>query len=82
MARPSELDGHGQVDDGHAVGLQHGRPDGLQGPGPVQYHEVRRQAAEGRANDEDAEAVGVDELAPDHVGKRPTAVTMATSTNR
>ena len=59
----------GQVDDGHAVGLQHRRPDGLQGPGPVQYHEVRRQAAEGRADDEDAEAVGVDELAPDHVGQ-------------
>ena len=63
---------YGQVDDGHAVGLQHRRPDGLQGPGPVQYHEIRRQAAEGRADDEDAEAVGVDEqLAPDHVGQAP-----------
>ncbi len=60
---------HGQGDDGHAVGLEHGRTDGLEGPEGVEGEQARSRRTQRRAGDEDGEAVDVEELAADHVGK-------------
>ena len=69
-------------DEGHAVGRQQRHPDGLQDLRPIQFNEVRAEAAKRRADDGHGQTVGLDELVPDHVGHGPAAVTMATSTNR
>ena len=69
MLRPSDLRGHSQIDDGHAVGLQHGRAHGLESPEGVERSEAGREAAQDRTHDEDAEAIGVEQFAPDHVGE-------------
>ena len=60
--------GDGADDDSHAVGRQHGRPRALDEAEGHQDREVGRQAAQGRAGDEDQKAIGVEEFAPDHVG--------------
>jgi hypothetical protein len=59
----------GQRDDGHAVGLQHGRTEGLEGPEAVQHHQAGGGGTQHRAGHEDGEAVEVEELAADHVGE-------------
>ena len=63
--------GHGQGDDGHAVGLQHGGTDGLDGAEGVQSQKAGSGGTEHRADDEDDEAVEVEELPTHHVGKPP-----------
>ncbi len=76
LGRPLEPDGlpersarHHEHDDGQAVRLQHGRPDGLQGAEAAQRGQVGCQAAQHRGAGEDDEAVDVEELAPPHVGE-------------
>ena len=67
MARPSAPTRHHEHDDGQAVRLQHGGPDGLQRTKAAQRREVGREPAQNRRKREDDEAIDVEELAAPHV---------------
>ena len=68
-AAPALLRAGRHDDDGDAVRRDQGGTDGLQDPEEDQRRQVRREAAQARAKDEEEEAAGVEELAADHVGK-------------
>ena len=68
-AAPERLPRDGHVDDGDAVGLQHRRTQRLKGAEGIQGAKAWRKATEDGAQDEDRETVGVEQFAPDHVGK-------------
>ena len=66
--RPTALLGVGrQHDDGDAVGRNQRRPCSLENAEDHQRRQVRREAAQGRPQDEDEEAAGIEQLAADHV---------------
>ncbi len=61
--------GHGEHDDRHAVRLEQGGADGLDRPEADEPSEAGGESAQRGAEDEDAEPVDVEELAPPHVGE-------------
>ena len=72
VAEPQDqpIFGHGQVDDGDAVGLQHHRAQGLYHAEGIEGDQRGGGCAERRTDDEDDEAVGVrEQLAANRVSE-------------
>ena len=90
LRRPLYADGpaqrasrHHQDDDGQAVGLQHRRPQGLEGAEATEGGQVGGESAEHGGHDEDAGTRRCRTASdPACRTRRPTAVTVATSTTR
>ena len=69
MALPERHPRHRDHNDGDAVGLKHGGPNGLQDSERNEDTECRGDAAERGADHEDGKPVDVEELATPHVGE-------------
>ncbi len=66
---PERVPRDDEDDDRQAVGLQHGRADGLQGATPTQRGKVRSETTQKGSHDENDEAVDVQKLASPRVGQ-------------
>ena len=66
---PEPVSRQSHVDDRHAVRLQHGRSRTLNHSEDVEPEKSRSDGTESGTEDEHEEAIGVEKLAPDHVGQ-------------